>query len=277
MAVALVTCSTQGVGRAIALRLADDGFDVAVNDLTSRATVLEALVCEITLKGRRSCAVLGDASSEADVQKMISSTVEELGSLDVMVANAGVCVTKSILSTSSEEWNRIAAINSHDTFLCHKYAAKQMQDQGRGLRIIGASSIAGKRGPPISAACRSSKLSAHDIGGRDARLTCALSSSQAPKFSRYGVTINAYAPAPTDTEMRKKVVGIGKTLTGDWKRAHEKDRSGAPADIASMVSYLASKEAHFAVTGHLNVMYHCYETIVFLSFQMSVNGRSWCK
>lgn len=84
MVVALVTSSTQGVGRAIALRLADDGFDVAVNDLPSRVRNLEALACEIALKGRRSCAVLGDASSEADVQEMISSTVEELGSLDVV-------------------------------------------------------------------------------------------------------------------------------------------------------------------------------------------------
>ncbi|KAK0204238.1 hypothetical protein DFS33DRAFT_1384495 [Desarmillaria ectypa] len=232
MAVALITNSTQGVGRAIALRLADDGFDVAVNDLPSRAADLEALVCEIALKGRRSCAVLGDASSEADVQKMISSTVEELGSLDVMVVNAGVCITKSILSTSSEEWDRIAAINSRDTFLCHKYAAKQLRCQGRGIRIIGASSIAGKKASPISAACCSSKFSARDIA--------------APKFGRYGVTINAYAPAPTNTEM---LVGIGNTLMGDWKRAREKDRTGAPADIASMVSYLASEEAHFAVTG----------------------------
>ncbi|SJL18426.1 uncharacterized protein ARMOST_22015 [Armillaria ostoyae] len=261
MVVALVTSSTQGVGRAIALRLADDGFDVAVNDLPSRASILEVLVCEIALKGRRSCVVLGDASSEADVQEMISSTVEELGSLDVMVANAGVCIMKSILSTSSEEWDRIAAINSHDTSLCHKYAAKQMRDQGREIRIIGASSVAGKRGPPINAACRSSKYSAHGMA--------------APKFGRYGVTINAYAPAPADTEM---LVGIGDTLMGDWKRAHKKkDRSGAPADIASMVSYLASKEAHFAVTGHLNVMYQSYETLIFLSFQMSVNEGSWFK
>lgn len=84
MAVALVTNSTQGTARAIALRLADDGFDVAVNDLPLRAADLEALVCEISLKGRKSCAVPGDASSEADVQEMISSTVEELGSVDVV-------------------------------------------------------------------------------------------------------------------------------------------------------------------------------------------------
>ncbi|KAK0192018.1 acetoin reductase family protein [Armillaria mellea] len=234
MVVALVTSSTQGVGRAIALRLADDGFDVAVNDLPSRASILEALVCEIALKGRRCCSIFGDTSSEADVQEMISSTVEELGSLDVMVANAGMCIMKSTLSTSSEEWDRIAAINSHETSLCYKYAAKQMRDQGREIRIIGASSVSGKRGPSINAACRSSKISALGMA--------------APMFGRYGVTINAYAPAPTDTEM---LVGIGDTLMGDWKRTHKKkDRSGAPADIASMVSYLASKEANFAPTGN---------------------------
>ncbi|KAK0215603.1 acetoin reductase family protein [Armillaria fumosa] len=251
MVVALVTSSTQGVGRAIALRLADDGFDVAVNDLPSRASVLEALVCEIARKGRRCCAVLGDASSEADVQEIISSTVEELGSLDVMVANAGVRIMKSILSTSSEEWDRIAAINSHDTSLCHKHAAKQMRNQGRQIRIIGASSVTGKRGPPVSSAYRSSKFSAHGVAGKNIKSPLhfhRLTEVQAPMFGRYGATINAYAPAPTDTEM---LVGISDTLMGDWKKIPgKKDRSGAPADIASMISYLASKEAHFAVTGN---------------------------
>lgn len=88
--VAFVTGGAQGIGKAIALRLCADGFDVAVNDIPSNKANLAATVDEIRAAGRRSHAVLGDVSKEADVENMIASVVKELGSLDVMVANAGI-------------------------------------------------------------------------------------------------------------------------------------------------------------------------------------------
>jgi len=95
--IALVTGSAQGIGRAIALRLADDGFDVGLNDLSSKREQLEAVQAEIIQKGRRSTVVAADVSVEAEVQTMVEGTVRDLGGLDVMVANAGIGVFVPLL------------------------------------------------------------------------------------------------------------------------------------------------------------------------------------
>ncbi|SJL18425.1 uncharacterized protein ARMOST_22014 [Armillaria ostoyae] len=211
LGVALITGSAQGIGRAIALRLADDGFNVSLNDLPSAGTGLDILASEIASKGRKSHVVIGDISSESDVQRIIESTVQALGSLDVMVANAGICITKSIMSTSTEEWDRIFAVNGRGTFLCYKYAAKQMIDQGHGGRIIGASSLAGKLGVlDFMASLSTVKLKLTLIGSSNLPVYGAskwairgLTQSAAHEFGKYGITVNAYAPGPTETDMSR--------------------------------------------------------------------------
>lgn len=251
--VALVTGCTQGIGRAIATRLAKDGFTLSLNDLPSKDAELQALASELTFEGRRPHVVTGDVSVEADVQRMVESTVEQLGSLDVMVANAGICITKSILSTSAEEWDRIAAVNGRGTFLCYKYAAKQMIEQGHGGRIIGAASLAAKQGFPSLPAYSASKWAVRG-----------LTQSAAQEFGKYGITVNAYAPGIIGTDM---VAGIGSALdsnnpSGFYDRYERKTpvgRNGTPADIASIVSYIASKESSY-ITGQ----------------SISVNGGLFC-
>ena len=88
--VAIVTGAAQGIGRAIAVRLAEDGFDVTVNDVAEQAVKLDEVVATIRTKGRKALAVLGDVSVEDDVKQLVEKTVEELGGVDVMVANAGI-------------------------------------------------------------------------------------------------------------------------------------------------------------------------------------------
>ncbi|KAI0929116.1 hypothetical protein AcV5_006468 [Taiwanofungus camphoratus] len=154
--VAIVTGAAQGLGSSIALRLADDGLDVAVNDIGSKTDQLQQIVTQIQAKGRRALAVPADVSRDADVQAMVAKVVEGLGGLDVMVANAGIVLFKSILDTQLEEWDRMMLINVRGVMLCYKYAAVQMIKQGRGGRIIGASSVAGKTGVlNLSAYCAS--------------------------------------------------------------------------------------------------------------------------
>ncbi|KAH7907440.1 hypothetical protein BJ138DRAFT_499007 [Hygrophoropsis aurantiaca] len=141
--VALVTGVAQDIGRVIALRLADDGFDLALNDIPSKLDLIDVLSQEIKGKSRRTCTALADVSVEAEVQQMISVTVGVLGSLDITVANAGIVRAGSLLTTSSEDFETTIQVNARGTFLCYKYAAMQMILQGRGGRITGASSMAG--------------------------------------------------------------------------------------------------------------------------------------
>ncbi|KAK0442194.1 NAD-binding protein [Armillaria borealis] len=243
LGVALVTGCTQGIGRAIATRLAKDGFTLSLNDLPSKDAELQALASELTFEGRKPHVVTGDVSVESDVQRMVVSTVEQLGSLDVMVANAGICITKGILSTSSEEWDRIAAVNGRGTFLCYKYAAKQMIDQGHGGRIIGATSLAGKQGFASLSAYSASKWTVRG-----------LTQSAAHEFGKYGITVNAYAPGIIDTDMGMRSGFLSPSLNHDIMRVSQYERksavrrNGTPADIASVVSYLASKESSY-ITG----------------------------
>ncbi|KAK0219916.1 hypothetical protein IW262DRAFT_1272514 [Armillaria fumosa] len=193
--VALVTGSSQGLGRAIALRLAEDGFDVSINDLPSKTKELDALAADIMAKGRRSSVVPGDISVESDVISIIDNTVHELGALNILVANAGICSARSIMDTSTEDWNRIFTVNGLGTFLCYKYAAKQMIKQGHGGRIVGASSIAGKQGYGDLAAYSASKGAI--------RL---FTQSAAREFGPYGITVNAYAPGKLHRSLNYSLV-----------------------------------------------------------------------
>ncbi|KAG5635429.1 hypothetical protein H0H81_011298, partial [Sphagnurus paluster] len=142
--VALVTGAARGIGRAIALRLAKNGYDIGLNDLPTSAEALEALGKEITSLGQCSYIALGDVTVPEAVEHMVSSVVENLGQLNVMVANAGICRVKPLLETEVSEWENMFAINARSVFLCYKYAAQHMIKQGTGGRIIGAASAAGK-------------------------------------------------------------------------------------------------------------------------------------
>ncbi|EPQ52428.1 acetoin reductase [Gloeophyllum trabeum ATCC 11539] len=245
--VALVTGSAQGIGRGIALKLADDGFDVALNDIAPQKAKLEQVVAEITAKGRRSISVTADVSNEDEVKAMVDTVAKELGGLDVMVANAGIARYHSLLDTTVEAWDRIHAINLRGVFLCYKHAAAQMLAQGRGGRIVGASSMAGKKGAALSSAYAASKFGVRG-----------LTQSAALELGKAGITVNAYAPGPVEgplldegiRTMNETIAKAGGST--DLKEAllgmTAVGALGTPADIAALVSFLASKEARF-ITG----------------------------
>jgi len=232
---AIVTGSAQGIGRAIALRLADDGLDVVLNDIQNKSEALAETANEIRKKGRKVLVVITDCSQESEVQHLVDETVKEFGRLDVMIANAGIGIGGSLLETSLSDWEKVWAVNVRGVFLCYQIAAKQMVKQGSGGRIICASSIFGKKGYAGVSAYSSSKFAVRGL------TQCA-----ALELGEHGITVNAYAPGVIQTEM------IGPVLTGPgsvrelMKIPHAK--LGQPEDIASVVSYLAKPEAHF-ITG----------------------------
>ncbi|KAJ7258232.1 NAD-binding protein [Mycena rebaudengoi] len=236
--IALVTGAAQGIGKAIALRLADDGYDVAVNDVSSNADKLDQLVEEIKAKGRASSKHIADVSVDEQVREMVEQVVQLLGGLDVMVANAGIATPQTIVETPTENWDRIMAVNARGPFLCYKYAAAQMIKQGRGGRIIGASSIAGKQGMAHIAAYSASKFAVRG-----------LTQAAALELGPHGINVNAYAPGAINTPM------LSANLTGDFAALIDKltnasplKRIGTPDDVASLVSFLVSKESQF-ITG----------------------------
>ncbi|KZP26749.1 NAD(P)-binding protein [Athelia psychrophila] len=246
--VALVTGSgsARGIGRAISLRLADDGFDVAVTDIPTNQRNLETLVEEIKAKGRKSCSILADVTQEEQVKMMVETVVRDLGGLDVMIANAGVCPSGDILTeTSAEDFQRTFDVNTKAVFFCYKYAGKQMIAQGRGGRILAASSSLGKKAAPFMAPYCASKFAVRG-----------LTQSLAQELGPHGITVNAYCPGPVDTELLaesaarvdEKQGRAPGTFMKMLDKASPLGYKGAPVDIASVVAYLASKEAHF-ITG----------------------------
>ncbi|KAL0958440.1 hypothetical protein HGRIS_000583 [Hohenbuehelia grisea] len=240
LGVALVTGAGQGIGRAIALRLAADGYDLALADLASHSSQLDTLKAQITGLGRRATTISTDVQSESAVVAMINQTVQDLGTLDVMVANAGICKTMSLLDTNLSDWEDLFAVNARGTFLCYKYAAKQMVLQGRGGRIIGASSVVGKQGSAMLPAYSASKFAVRG-----------LTQSAAAELARYGITVNAYAPGAMDTDMLTSIHQALGDVNAYTQRAIDNaplGRLGTGEDVASLVSFLASKDSSY-ITG----------------------------
>ncbi|KAJ7444581.1 NAD-binding protein [Mycena galericulata] len=266
--VALVTGAAQGIGRSIALRLADDGFDIAVNDISTKSGELGILAEEIHAKGRASSLHVADVSQEEQVKVMVEQATQRHAGLDVvgysrvqatyrlhelpflqMFANAGVIGVPGMSFTEVpiEEWDRVMNTNARGTFLCYKYAGIQMIKQGRGGRIIGASSVGGKQGRlpgPYSA----SKFAVRG-----------LTQAAALEFGAHGITVNAYAPGAIDTPMCKCRPEISDILP----KSNSTQSGKTPEDVAHLVSFLVSKESQF-VTG---------QTVY--GVQISVNGGIW--
>ncbi|KAJ8090725.1 hypothetical protein PM082_018291 [Marasmius tenuissimus] len=234
--VSIVTGAAQGIGKAIAIRLAQDGFDIALNDISSKEEQLKAVEKEIAKVGRRTAIVHADVSSESEVKEMVETVVEVLGGLDVMVANAGICPVNTLTEMTADHWDAAFAVNSRGTFLCYKYAAIQMIKQGKGGRIIGASSSAGKQGRKFCMAYSATKFAVRGM-----------TQSAAWELGKHGITVNAYAPA-------KNLVVDAQAIDAKISKASWTDnpsgRWGEPEEVAALVSFIASKDSSF-VTGEL--------------------------
>ncbi|KAJ7217025.1 hypothetical protein GGX14DRAFT_601743 [Mycena pura] len=240
--VALVTGAAQGIGRAIALRLAADGLDVCVADLPAKFAALYGLVGEIEALagGRKAFAIAADVSNEGEVQTMVDTTVSVLGRLDVMVANAGVGSRPVfVMDVDIAEWERVWDVNIRGTIFCYKHAARQMVKQGNGGRIIGATSGCGLQGfAGVGGYCISKAA------------IRSLTQTAALELREHRITVNAYAPGVIETPatVRKEDDGHGPASAVKQFFKVPDFRTGQPTDVAAVVSFLAAQDAHF-VTG----------------------------
>lgn len=242
MTVAHVTGAAQGIGKAIALRLARDGHDVAVSDLPAKRDQLEVTSKDIAALGVRSTALTGDVSDAESVCGLVTGTAEELGSLDVLVANAGVAQTKALLDVTPEEYDHLHAVNGRGIFLCYTEAARQMIRQGTGGKIIGASSIAGHKGFGLLGIYSSSKFGVR-----------ALTQAAAQEWAEHGITVNAYCPGIVDTnmwvEVDRDLGAINEVAEGESMKAMAQGitlgRVSTGEDVAKFVSFLAGPDSDY--------------------------------
>ncbi|KZT19760.1 NAD(P)-binding protein [Neolentinus lepideus HHB14362 ss-1] len=234
--IAIITGAAQGIGRAIALRLSRDGLTVAISDLPSKRGTLEDVAKDIHASGGHTMTVEADVSQEKDVNDLVTIVTDKLGGLDVMVANAGLGLYRPIIEMSMAEFDNIQSVNTRGLLMCYKAAARTMIEQKRGGRIIGASSIIGKKGFAAASAYSASKFAVRG-----------LTQAAACELGPYGITVNAYAPGVIDTALAQRHVSHPETgfsmpqLTAQSALG----RLGQPDDVANVVSFLASRDSSY--------------------------------
>ncbi|MBC7305013.1 MAG: 3-oxoacyl-ACP reductase FabG [Nocardia sp.] len=234
---AFVTGAARGIGAATAARLAGDGFAVAVVDLDADAAVLAA--GKINAAGGTAIGLGCDVADEAQVADAVGRAVAALGSLDVLVNNAGVLRDNLLFKMSVEDWDIVMGVHLRGAFLCSKAAQKHMVDNGGGA-IVNTSSVSalGNRGQANYAAAKAG------IQG--------LTRTLAMELGPFGIRVNAVAPGFIATEMTAATaarMGVSaEDLQAKTAAITPLRRVGVPADIANVVAFLASDEAGF-VTG----------------------------
>ncbi|MFC1865612.1 3-oxoacyl-[acyl-carrier-protein] reductase [Chloroflexota bacterium] len=230
--VAIVTGSGRGIGRAIALKLAEDGATVVINDISNAA---EDVAAEIHTVGGKSRAVIADISSADEVNHMVETTMEAFGRIDILVNNAGIARDQLLLRMSEEEWDSVLKIDLKSVFLCTKAVARPMMKQRWG-RIISISSIVGLIGNPGQVNYAAAK--AGIVG---------FTMSVAREMASRGITANAIAPGFIDTEMTQK---LSEQQQQELMANIPLGRLGSPEDVASVACFLASEDAGY-ITGQV--------------------------
>ena len=186
--VALVTGSSRGIGRAIALALAENGADVALN-FVKRADEAEGAKQEILHKGRRCVSMQADVSVKSQVEKLIGETEKHLGAVDILINNAGIGRAQPLEAVREEDWDEVLDTNLKSCFLMTQAVLPGMRNRKWG-RIVNLSSVAAQIGGVIGPHYASSK--AGMLG---------LTHFYAARLAREGITVNAIAPALVETEM----------------------------------------------------------------------------
>lgn len=229
--VAIVTGAAQGIGKATAVKFAQEGAKVVIADIVEEAT--QATADEINASGGSAMAVKLNVTDAASVQDMIKKTVEWGGRLDVIVNNAGITKDTMLHKMTEDQWDAVIAVNLKGVFLCGQAAANYMREQGSGV-ILNASSISGLTGNMGQSNYTATK------GG-----VIAMTMTWARELGPKGIRVNALAPGFTMTPM---VETVPEKVLDDVKGKTPLRRLGTPEDIANAYAFLASDEAAF-ITG----------------------------
>lgn len=227
--IALVTGASRGIGRAIALTLAEAGADVAVNYAGSEAAAAE-VVSLIEGMGRKAIKIKANVASAQEVEDMFKQVLETFGKLDILVNNAGITRDNLIMRMKEEEFDEVIATNLKGVFNCVKAATRPMMKQRYG-RIINISSVVGALGNPGQANYVAAKAGV--IG---------MTKATAKELSSRGITVNAVAPGFIATDMTDK---LSEDTRSQLLQQIPLARLGQPEDIAKAVRFLASDDASY--------------------------------
>lgn len=232
---ALITGSSSGIGRAIALAYAQEGADVVVHYNRDQASA-DAVVQEIQKLGRKSAAFGANVAQVAAVQTLIDQAVQALGKLDVLVCSAGLEIQEPFLEVSEEHYDLVLDVNLKGTYFAAQAAAKQMVKQGSGGRLINISSIH----EDVAFLNYSSYCLSKGGVRMFARTAC-------QELAPHGITINNIAPGAVATPINTRTLQNTELLT-ELKALIPLARLATPEEVASVAVYLASDDAAY-VTG----------------------------
>jgi|SRR5215218_727488 len=232
--VAVVTGAARGIGRRVALTLAERGFAVAPNDLDAPERTVE----ELERLGANTLSVPGDVSDEGAVRGMVEAVMGEFGRVDVLVNNAGISLIKPAEETATADWRRVIEVNLTGPFLMCRGFGKEMLRQGSGS-IVNVSSVAGLLGVADRAAYNASK---HGLVG--------LTRTLAAEWGGRGVRVNAVCPGWVKTEMDQEDQASDGYTDEDIEGRVPMGRFARPEDVAQAVAFLADPELSAFVNGH---------------------------
>ena len=229
----LVTGAQRGIGRAIAIRFAEAGADVALNYLDDKAAA-EAAAAQIVALGRRATAIAADISRPEEARRLVADAERALGTIDVLVNNAGIFPRAPFLELTEDTWDAVLDTNLKATFVCAQEAARRMVAAGRPGTIINLSSGAPYRGSMRATAYMASKLG---IVG--------LTRGMARELAPHGIRVNAVAPGITNTAMPR--LGNTEEALAALGRSNPTGRLAEPEDIADVVVFLATDDARHLI------------------------------
>ena len=230
--VAIVTGSSQGIGRAIAIELASLSLKVVVNYANSKAAA-EEVVKDIIRNGGEAIAVQANIANLEDVKKLIDNTLNKFGRIDILVNNAGITRDKLLLRMKLDDWQTVIDLNLTGVFLCTQAVIKTMLKQKNG-RIINVSSIVGEVGNPGQANYSAAK--AGILG---------FTKSVAKEVASRGITVNAIAPGFIETNMTKDLEKENVLQSIPLKRL------GTPEEVAGLTRFLAVDPSAAYITGQV--------------------------
>jgi len=231
--VAVVTGASRGIGRSIALALAEAGAKIVAVDLNLEET--EAMAADFKAQGYEAVAVQGNVVAPGDADRMIEAAVQAFGRVDILVNNAGITRDALLLRMKDEEWDAVLNVNLKGAFLCSRAAAKVMAKQRYG-RIVNIASVVGQMGNAGQANYCASKAGL--IG---------LTKSNARELAKRNVTVNAVAPGFIATQMTEV---LPEKVKEELAAQIPMERLGSPEDVAQAVVFFAAERSGY-ITGQV--------------------------